>query len=213
MNDSSELRNTLRYREEWLHEGVNLMRPWFREREKPIPDQIYISCGFPKGHHGRGRAIGQCWPPESTVNGIVQMFVCPTLDDPIRVLDTALHECCHAACGNKCGHRGPFKQLALSLGLSGKMTATYAEEGTPLYESLKSVAENLGPYPHSGMILKQREKKPSKWIRLMSQQDETYTCVISKDSLSEVGWPRCPHGLYMVPKKDWEWDGELPTDD
>lgn len=207
MNDSQELKNTFRWREEWLHEGINKVRPWFKERGKPISDKIYISCGFPKGRHGRGQAIGQCWPPSATVDGTVQMFVCPTLDDPIRVLDTTIHECCHEACGNECGHKGPFKELALSLGLSGKMTATYAEPGTPLHEALKAVADDLGPYPHSGMILKKKEKKPSKWIRLKSVTVPDYTLVISKDSIDELGWPIDPMGTLMVPKKPEEWDG------
>jgi hypothetical protein len=207
---SSELTNTLRYREEWLHEGVNMIRPWFKDRNKPISEKIFISCGFPKGRHGRGRAIGQCWPPQATKNGVVQMFICPTLDNPVEVLATAVHECCHEACGNECGHKGPFKELALSLGLAGKMTATYAEEGTPLHDALSSIAESLGPYPHSGMILKTKEKKPSKWIRLQSRIIEEYTLVISKDSIDAHGWPVDPHGMALVPKKEWEWDGGRP---
>ena len=196
---SSSLSNSLRYREEWLQESVHLFRPWFKERKVEIPKKVYISCGFPKGGRG-GHAIGQCWAPSMTVDGTVQMFISPVLDNPIEVLATGLHECCHAACGNECGHKGEFKRVARELGLAGKLTATYAEPGSALYEALGQVAASLGPYPHSGMVLQKKAKKPSNWVRLMSPENEEYTLVISRNSLEDHGWPNDPWGQQMVPK-------------
>lgn len=197
--------NAIKFREEWLHEGVRRFRPWLRDLKAPIPDKVYVSCGFPKGRHGAGQAIGQCWPPKSTVDGTTQMFICPTQDEPVRVLDILLHECVHAGCGNECGHKGEFKRVARELGLEGKLTATFAAPGTPLHENLTGIANDLGPYPHSGMMLVKKVKKESNWIRLKSPNDDEYTLVISKTSIEEKGWPLDPQGEQMIPKKgDWE---------
>lgn len=197
--------NAMKYREQWLHEAVHQYRPWMKELKAPIPDKVYVSCGFPKGRHGAGQAIGQCWPPQSTVDGTTQMFICPTQDEPVRVLDILLHECIHAGCGNECGHKGEFKRVARELGLQGKLTATYAELGTPLHARLQEVAEKLGPYPHSGMILVKKAKKESNWIRLKSPEDPDYTLVISKTSIEEKGWPNDYLGNRMIPKKgNWQ---------
>ena len=192
--------NTMKYREEWLMEAVHCFRPWFLERKVEIPQRVMISCGFQKGRHGSGQAIGQCWPPSLTPDGTSHMFVCPTLHEPIEVLATALHECTHAACGNECGHKGEFKRVAVSLGLQGKMTATYAAPQTPLWDALTQVADTLGPYPHSKLVVPPRLKKPGKWVRLMSPENEDYTLVISQNSLDEIGWPMDPGGNEMVPK-------------
>lgn len=202
---SQELKNTMKYREEWLHEAVLSFRPWFVDLKAPIPDKVYVSCGFPKGRHGSGQAIGQCWPPQSTTDGTTQMFVCPTQHEPVRVLDILLHECIHAGCGTECGHKGEFKRVARELGLDGKLTATYATEGTKLWSDLSGISEKLGPYPHSAMRLVKKEKKESNWIRLKSPEDDEYTLVISKTSIEEKGWPNDYMGNRMIPKKgDWQ---------
>jgi hypothetical protein len=197
MNDMS---NTLRYREQWLMEAVQCFRPWFLERKVEIPQRVMISCGFPKGARG-GHVIGQCWGANLTNDGTSHMFVCPTLDNPIEVLATTLHECNHAACGLECGHKGEFKRMALSLGLQGKMTATYAAPDTPLYAALEQVAASLGPYPHSKLTPIKKPRKETKWVRLMSPEDEEYTMVISEINLEEKGWPQDPWGNEMVRKE------------
>ena len=193
------LTNTLKYREEWLHEAVGKFRPWLVDLKAPIPPRVFVSCGFPKGGRG-GHAIGQCWPPTATVDGTMQMFVCPTQDEPVRVLDILLHECVHAGCGTECGHKGEFKRVAREIGLQGKLTATICEPGTPLHERLTEVSNALGPYPHSGMMIKRKAKKESNWIRLKSPEIDEYTLVISKTSLEEHGWPHDPMGNQMIPK-------------
>lgn len=191
--------NTLKYREEWLMESVKLFRPWFLERKVEIPQRVMISCGFPKGARG-GHAIGQCWGANLTPDGTSHMFVCPTLIDPIEVLATTLHECTHAACGLECGHKGEFKRMAVSLGLQGKMTATYCAPNTPLHDALSQVAEVLGPYPHSKLTPIKKPKKESNWVRLMSPDNEEYTLVISQISIDEMGMPQDPWGNEMIPK-------------
>jgi len=54
------------------------------------------------------------------------MFISPVLADPVKVLDVVVHENVHRIVGIKCGHKGAFKRLAESIGLTGKMTSTIA---------------------------------------------------------------------------------------
>lgn len=191
--------NTIKYREQWLMEGVSQFRPWLKEQKAPIPDKVAVSVGFPKGGRG-GHAIGQCWYPQTSVNGVTNMFVCPTQDEPVRVLDILLHECIHAGCGKDCGHKGEFKRIAKDLGLQGKMTATFAAPETPLHTELTRISQVLGPYPHSGMMIPKAPKKASTWVRLVSPENEKYTLVISQKSLDEYGWPSDPEGNEMIVK-------------
>lgn len=199
--------NVMKWREEWLHEGIRLLRPRFIDLKAPIPDKVYASCGFPKGARG-GHAIGQCWAPSMTADGTTQMFICPTQVEPVRVLDILTHECIHAGCGVECGHKKEFRRVAKELGLAGKMTATYAEEGTECHAWLTDISEKLGPYPHSAMTLIKKAKAPSKWVRLMSKEIPGYTLVISKISLAEHGYPTDPAGTKMIRKDGGDDEGD-----
>lgn len=192
-------------REEWLHKAIKEMRPWFEEKGFPLPKKMGISCGFVKGRGDKG--IGQCWDPSHTSDETTHMFICPTQDNPLRVLDILLHELIHAAVGCKEKHRGNFRKLALEFGLAGKMTATYAEIGSPLYKELYKIAEKLGKYPHSGIILKGKgggdgdgdEKKGNGWIRLKSINEDKYKIMIAGKQYEEHGAPKDPWGDELIP--------------
>jgi hypothetical protein len=128
------------------------------------------------------------------------MFICPTQDEPIRVLDILLHELIHAQVGTAAGHKGPFKKLMKEFGLVGKATATYAEEGSELWLKLSRIATELGPYPHKKMTpIKKETGRGSMggWIRLKSTQDPEFKVLCSPKMIAEVGWPRDPWGEKM----------------
>lgn len=77
--------------------------------------------------------------------------------DSCRVADVLLHEIIHSLCPFA-GHKGPFKYIALLMGLTGKMTATRA---TP--ELTKRIKENIvdviGKYPHAKVHLVPRGQR------------------------------------------------------
>lgn len=188
-------------REGWLIEAVKkLDEEFFKGRGYDLPKKLGVSCGFPLGKRS---AIGQCWDPEVCEDGTVHMFICPSIGEAVRVLDILLHEMIHAYCGIEAGHKGPFRKLVKEFGLMGKMTATYAEENTDLYNTLQVMAGTLGKYPHSALD-KSRKKKPkveNKWVRYVSLNDETYKVVINRDKVEEFGIPKDPMGDDMVPAK------------
>lgn len=185
-------------REGWLMAAVALLdKEFFHGRGYSLPEKIQCSCGFPRGH---AKAIGQCWDPKVSADKTTHLFICPTQADPIRVLDILLHELIHASVGVEVGHKGVFKKLVKEFGLAGKMTATYAEEGSEVWLKLSSISTALGKYPHAPMQKRDKKKGSggSGWVRLVSTENEKFKVVISPKMIAEFGMPQDPWGKEMV---------------
>lgn len=184
-------------REGWLTAGMRLLdKEFFTNCEHKLPEQVQVGCGFPRGVP---RAIGVCYSKSHSSNETIQMFICPTRDEPVDVLQILLHEMIHAAVGHKAGHRGPFRVVAKSFGMAGKMTSTYAEKGSELEARLIRVAEALGPYPHAAMRLQRAANKPGKWVRYKSTNADDYRVVVNRDKVKTYGCPIDPWGDQMIP--------------
>ena len=142
---------TQKLREEWLAAAVCEMRPWFVDYGQPLPELVRVSCGWPSrgGLSAKKRSIGQCWTPIASADKATEVFISPVLADPVRVLDVLVHELVHAAVGVDKGHKGPFRKLAMALGLEGKMTETVA--GEALTVRLNDLSVALGQYPHASL--------------------------------------------------------------
>ena len=188
-------------RESWLLEGVELLdKEFFSGRGNKLSKKIRVSCGFPKrAHH---KAIGQCWDGFASEDETHEIFICPTQADPVRVLDILLHELIHAAVGVEHGHRGPFRTMAKEFGLAGKMTATYAEEGTELYETLSKMVSSLGKYPHAPMKKLPSLGSANNWIRYKSISLEDFKVVANTRQIEKYGPPKDPLGEDMVPNSN-----------
>lgn len=147
-------------REAWLIAAIEALRPLFAEKKHLIPQNCQVSCGFAstgtRSHH-----IGQCWPTSYSADERNQIFISPSLADPIEVLDTLVHELVHAVddCKNK--HGKEFKKIALSLGMVGPMRSAGA--GPALKVQLEAIAQVLGPYPHGKLkVLHQKAIRRSR---------------------------------------------------
>lgn len=187
-------------REAWLVEATKLLdAAYFVPNTHKLPSKIALSCGWCRGS---ANAIGQCWCPTVSKNGTTNIFICPTRDDAVDVLQILLHELIHAAVGVACGHKGAFRFFAKALGLEGKMTATYVTEGTPLHTQLKAMADTLGPYPHAA-INKKNATKPRKEhkVRVWSPEDPDYSVLMNKTTLENNGAPVDPWGNEMTTEK------------
>lgn len=110
------------------------------------------------------------------------------------MLDILAHELIHALTPGH-GHKGRFKQIAIRIGLEGKMTATIA--GPKLKPRLDAIVKKIGKYPHAELTPGQRaagspKKQPIRLIKVKCQCG--YTVRITRKWL-EVGPPHCPlHG-------------------
>lgn len=121
-----------------------------------------VSVGFPKGRHGRGRAVGQCWSPVLARDGKAHIFVSPERDgsQAAAVLATVLHELVHAI--DKCehGHKGPFAKTALAVGLQKPLTSSPPNEA--LAARLNALSVRLGPFPHGALRTVDRARAGSR---------------------------------------------------
>ena len=185
-------------REDWLLRATDLMKKqWFHKAPRVLP-RVAVSCGFPRGS---SKAIGQCWDPIVSKNGTTHVFICPSLDDPITVLGTLLHELIHACVGIAEKHGGQFAKMAREVGLEGKLTATYVKPETKLWNQLQGISSTLGDYPHKAMVKTGKKKvmrKRSKRIKLMSQEDPSYVVFIDEIVLENSGLPLDPWKREMV---------------
>ena len=141
--------NTLKTRESWLLACIELLKPDFIEVGATIPDKLRASCGWPSksGLAKKKRRIGEAWSAKCSGDETFEIFISPVLKDGRPVLATLVHEIVHCAVGVEAGHKGPFKRIALAIGLEGKMTETVA--GETLNKRIDEIIAQVGPYPHA----------------------------------------------------------------
>ena len=183
-------------REEWLTRAKELVdQLLFTKPARRLPDKVMVSCGIPTGGVS---VLGQCWSKSQTQDGTIQIFICPSVDDPMMVLGILVHELCHAVVGSAAGHGKEFVTLATAVGLT-EGPATSCLPGPQCKEILKPVLEQLGPYPNVALD-KSKPKGPSqpKPIKLRSESIDDYTFSV-KQSVFEMGAPLDPNGQPMVP--------------
>lgn len=180
-------------REEWLMEGLGLIRPLFQQIKRPIPAKVRVSCGFPSkmALSAKARRIGECWADKASKGSYFEIFISPVLSDPVRVLDVLVHESVHAVVGVEAGHKAPFREVALAVGLTGKMTATVA--GAELEERINGIVKKLGPYPHDlleGMVTLPKAKDKCRLLKAECVRCGYVIRVTRK--WAEEGLPICP---------------------
>lgn len=151
-------------REEWLNAGLDALRPWFEEKAKvSVPLDTRVSVGFPGGGSARKR-IGECWARRMSKDNVNEIFINPTLSDPVQMLDVLAHEAIHAIDDCVSGHKGEFKRIAKDIGLEGKMTSTHA--GEMLKAELERIIKTLPTLTHGALDLSKRKKQPTRLVKL-----------------------------------------------
>lgn len=141
--------NNQQTREFWLQSAVDRLTPHFATSGFAMPP-VKVSCGWPAGSDPR-KTTGQCWPRERSGEGVNQIFISPKLEDPLEVLDTLMHELCHAVDDCFSGHGADFKEIATCVGLEGPARSAHASE--ELMIRLTMIAKDLGAYPHNAIVL------------------------------------------------------------
>ena len=138
----------------------------FTPNDIKMPKKVRMATGFPskQAFSTVKRRIGECWDPIVSADGSIEIFISPVLDKPIDVADVLVHEMVHAAAGVEFGHKGPFKKMAIKIGLEGKMTETNA--GDDLKKILNKIIQELGgKYPHSAMNYSKIKKPAKKFLK------------------------------------------------
>lgn len=219
VGEAVSLRESIR--EAWLMDAVTEIRGLYRQAGYPQADstKVLISTGFPQGNVRK--VIGQCHHADFN-GGVAHLFINPTQDDTMRVLEIVAHEFDHAM-GHK-GHTGDFRTAAIAVGLKGTggkngngFTSTdISEDAKPVFED---IAKKLGPYPHTRVNLAAGgvKKQTTRMLKAMctgrvwddeagdyiergcelSDGGDGYVIRLTK-KWAELGLPTCPCGGEMI---------------
>lgn len=189
--------NTPTNRESWLcYMTEQYIRPMFESKGYTIPEGIKYSCSFStKGafkRKGQKRFVaGQCISNRDSQGNHrnFEIVIVPNESNSIEVLDTLIHELCHATVGLNEGHGAIFTTCAYAVGLTGKPTSTYATD--ELKALLNQWVSEAGEYPHESLQ-----------VNMHKQSTRLYKCEcgvcgykmrISRTWLA-LAIPKCPLG-------------------
>lgn len=179
-------------REDWLNAFIHEARPIFASANAPLPINVRVSVGFTsKGF--KGSRIGECWSSDSSEDGHFEIFIKPTLDGAAKICEVLTHELIHAAVGLAAGHGSPFKRVALTLGLAGKMTATHAV--AEWYAWALPIIDRLGPLPYGALnesgLTSSRKKQTAYLLKVQCPACE-WTARVTAKHLDGHAHLNCP---------------------
>jgi len=156
-----------------------------------------VTCGFPskKALAKKGRRIGECWSPATSLDHHTEIMITMLEDDPLLVLSILAHELVHAAVGVKEGHRHPFIALARQVGLVAPWASASASDA--LKTGLATMAKRLGPYPHARMAPLVTTPAQTTRLKKVHCPDCGYTIRVTAKWMVR-GLPVCPCGREMT---------------
>ena len=190
-------------REAWLTAVAERMRPWFEELGHDLP-KVRMAIGF-TSQGKRGKAIGQCWHGKASDDGTCEIFIVPTIDDPMRIADILAHELCHTALGPGIMHGPPFKKLANAIGLEGSFgRGCRASVATKAFtRRMRPILAKVGPLPHAKLNAKvsTTKKQSTRMIKCTCKRCG-YTVRTTRKWLSEAGTPYCPTDIEQLVAED-----------
>jgi len=186
-------------REEWLNlAGKELRTKVFEKKDIKWNEScsIKISCGWPtsKALSRDNRTLGQCHKSDQSEGYHNEIFVSPCLSEADKVLEVMVHEIIHALDDCESKHSGFFAKTAKKVGLEGRATHTHA--GEELSVCLNAITSELGPYPHSKLEPKPREKKQT--TRLIKAMCPCGYIIRTTKQWIEKGLPTCPCGQKFI---------------
>lgn len=178
-------------REQWLELAVQKLKDGFFAPIGETVPPVRVSIGLPSSRalSSKRRSIGECWSPNSSKDGLSQVFISPILTDSNVILATLAHELIHAIVPDA-GHKKPFKRIALAVGLTGKMTATVA--GPELLIRLNDLIKEIGEIPHAALCPSEvtRKKQSTRMIKVKCSSCG-YIARTSQTWLDTIGAPLC----------------------
>ena len=191
-------------RETWLEEMTNrFVIPHFTECGYPYLElsesTIKFSVSFIEGTRSskKNKTIGAHYSHHFSEGGEQHILIHPSLDDSSRVVDVLIHELIHAQLPIDAGHGKEFREIALKVGLTGKMTQTVATD--ELNKKIASWVRKVGEYPHSKFdVSKGKKKQTTRMVKVMCvNPDEpcgngNYKARMSRKLIAEFGCPVCP---------------------
>lgn len=190
---------------EWLHTDI------LADDSIEVPP-YRVSFGKAPGmrESRKYKVLGACMPRSASTDGRNEIFLDITTDKTdvvnreltFTVLETFVHEYCHAIDDCQSGHGGPFAKLARSFDLAGPLTSTVA--GPELSETLSWYIDEHGALP-AGAIRTNKRRKPKQSTRMIKVECTLAECEFSfRTSASQIAklppapyCPACKLGLLL----------------
>ena len=149
-------------REQWLTECAEMILGEIIAPHCEIRENFdyRVSVGYAPNTRAKSKVIGVCHSSKVSELGRNEIFIVPTINDSMLVLEVLAHELIHAVDDCLSGHKGEFARIARAIGLEGKLTATYA--GEALRDQLAMIHELFGDIPHAKIDQKMMEKPKQK---------------------------------------------------
>jgi SprT-like family len=173
-------------RQQWLEQVVEALRARFAAAGYTVPQKIRVSIGWPKRAASCG-AIGECWATAASSDQHAELFISPQLTEGARIADVLAHELVHATMGAGVGHKKPFKECAVKIGLVGPMRATTASPEFAAWA--KALFKRIGLYPAG--FLTDTPKQGTRMRRCECPKCG-YLVRVARKWLSSAGPPICP---------------------
>ncbi len=132
--------------------GGTELAEWF-DRLNVLADAYFVECGLASVpvHISCGRTgkkfIGLCYPKSASADGVNVIYIGHQLEEALSIINTLLHEKCHAVDDCESGHKAPFKRLLKTIGCEGK--ATQSKMGESLTTLAAEWLAEIGAYPHA----------------------------------------------------------------
>ncbi len=191
-------------REEWLNLACKeLKKRVFEKKDIKWNEScsIKVSCGWPtsKALSKANRTIGQCHKSDQSEGYHNEIFISPCLNMASQILEVMVHEMIHALDDCESKHGGFFAKTAKHIGLEGRATHTHA--GEALLMCLNTITSELGPYPHSKLEPKPREKKQTTRMLKATCPNCGYVIRTTRQWI-EKGLPTCPCGQKFVKEEN-----------
>jgi hypothetical protein len=192
-------------RQAWLETALVEVRHLFIAKGHEVPANVRVSIGW--GHGRAEKILGQCWYAQASSDGHVEIFISPATKDGARIVDILVHECVHSVVGALAGHKGPFKRVALSVGLTGKMTATTA--GPELAEWCAGFIAKHGEYP-AGSLSKADSGRKKQTTRMVKCEcaECGYVARTTRKWIDDMGAPYCAEPNHGRMRTAGDLDGE-----
>jgi hypothetical protein len=183
-------------REQWLTKLGKELERLFKRVGAPALPAYRVTCGWPsrKALTRKNKAIGQCFDKSCSKDKTTELIISMYIDQPLDAAEILAHEMIHASVGNKAGHGKPFRDVAIAIGLTGKMTKTVA--GPEFVAWIKPVLKKLGKYPHAMIdAAGATRKQGTRLIKVACAVHPEYSVRMSQKWISDpdFGPPLCPH--------------------
>jgi len=179
--------SNLRVREVWLQQAIQEFRLLFKRHDVVMPKKIQVSMGFP---YMSKKATGECWNQKCSANGTPEIFISPIEAKAEKVLSTLAHELVHAVVGHEAGHKKPFVQCAIKVGLTDGPPKSVGA-GSELKSELHRIALKLGKFPHAPLTPSTVIKQTTRLVKTFCPECD-YVARVTRVHLDEKGAPICP---------------------